>query len=228
MLTLYTAIGHLKFQKNTDQTTTPLVINQNQEYGLTHEELLLWSCLAFQILQIHELEDAYMQRKNACGTEDTASFAHTLNRLMLRGLIAKGDGMTGADALYRLLGELYITPVENHFSARLFSCIHLYLKGDINRKDFGSYLKKAAFTPIEETILQLANAVPLSTAELVTCVKNNITVQSDQDVLEALYQDSDVTCKTLAEDVAQNHVHYPVLQAVGNLYLNKQILFQKF
>lgn len=228
MLTLYTAIGHLKFQKNTDQTTTPLVINQNQEYGLTHEELLLWSCLAFQILQIHELEDAYMQRKNACGTEDTASFAHTLNRLMLRGLIAKGDGMTGVDALYRLLGELYITPVESRFSTRLFSCIHLYLTGSIKKKEFGQYLKKTYYTPMEETILKLARAVPLSTAELVTCVKNNLHVQSNQDVMDALYQDSDMTCKTLAEDVALNHIHYPVLQAIGNLYLNKQILFQKF
>lgn len=228
MLTLYTAIGHLKFQRNTNQTTTPLVINQHKEYGLTDEELIVWSCLAFQILQIHELEDACTQRRNSLKATTESSFKNTLNRLLLRGLVAKGEGMTGVDALYRLLGELYITPVESRFSARLFSCIHLYLTGSIKKKEFGQYLKKTYYTPMEETILKLARAVPLSTAELVTCVKNNLHVQSNQDVMDALYQDSDMTCKTLAEDVALNHIHYPVLQAIGNLYLNKQILFQKF
>ena len=50
MLTLYTAVGTLKFQKTTGGKSIPLVINDGQEYGLSDDELLLWSCLAFQIL----------------------------------------------------------------------------------------------------------------------------------------------------------------------------------
>lgn len=38
-----------------------------------------------------------------------------LNRLLLRGLVVKGDGLTGVDALYRLLGELYISPLQDSF-----------------------------------------------------------------------------------------------------------------
>ena len=49
MLTLYTAVGTLKFQKTTGGKSIPLVINDGQEYGLSDDELLLWSCLAFQI-----------------------------------------------------------------------------------------------------------------------------------------------------------------------------------
>lgn len=55
MLTLYTAVGTLKFQKTTGGKSIPLVINDGQEYGLSDDELLLWSCLAFQILTLHEL-----------------------------------------------------------------------------------------------------------------------------------------------------------------------------
>lgn len=56
MLTLYTAVGTLKFQKTTGGKSIPLVINDGQEYGLSDDELLLWSCLAFQILTLHELQ----------------------------------------------------------------------------------------------------------------------------------------------------------------------------
>lgn len=48
MLTLYTAIGTLKFKKCPNGKSLPTVINSGQEYGLSDHELILWSCLAFQ------------------------------------------------------------------------------------------------------------------------------------------------------------------------------------
>ena len=56
MLTLYTAIGTLKIKRDAVGKPVPVVINNHQEYGLSEHELILWSCLAFQILQIYELE----------------------------------------------------------------------------------------------------------------------------------------------------------------------------
>lgn len=64
MLTLYTAIGTLKFVKNTNGKSTPMVLNNHQEFGLCDHELILWSCLAFQILQIHELESGQINLSN--------------------------------------------------------------------------------------------------------------------------------------------------------------------
>ena len=40
------------------------------------------------------------------------SFQHYLNRLSLRGLVVSGIGLTGVDALYRLLGSLTIIPLD--------------------------------------------------------------------------------------------------------------------
>lgn len=59
MLTLYTAVGILRFQDSIKEHKTPTVINNRQEYGLTEEEFFLWSNLAFQIRQIHELQSAF-------------------------------------------------------------------------------------------------------------------------------------------------------------------------
>ena len=226
MLTLYTAVGTLKFQKSSQGKQIPLVINNGQEYGLSEDELLLWSCLAFQVLQIHELQDAYTLRRLQMNRPEGLPFYPYLNRLSLRGLIVKGCGLTGVDALYRLLGGLTILPVEDTFSIRLFGCIQLYLEGTIDKRDFGRYLKKKKCTPMETTILKLAGKVPLTTAELVTSIDQKKDIHTESDIMDQLYTEPETTYQTLVNDVQLHHTQYPVLQAIGNLYLNKQISFQ--
>lgn len=226
MLTLYTAVGTLKFHKSPLGKQIPLILNNGQEYGLSEDELLLWSCLAFQVLQIHELQDAYTLRRLQTNRPEGLPFHHYLNRLSLRGLIVKGCGLTGVDALYRLLGGLTILPVEDTFSIRLFGCIQLYLKGTIDKKDFGRYLKKKKVTPMEATILKLAGKVPLTTAELVTSIDQKKDIHTESDIMDQLYPEPETTYQTLVDDVQLHHTQYPVLQAIGNLYLNKQISFQ--
>ena len=210
MLTLYTAVGILRFQDSIKEHKTPTVINNRQEYGLTEEEFFLWSSLAFQIRQIHELQSAFSERLKK----------H-------RGLVVKGDGLTGVDALYRLLGELYISPLQDSFSVRLFTCIYLCMKKKLHTKELLHYLKKPARTAIEDTVLQIAKKVQISTAELVTCVEQGIHPQNTEQLLTQLYETSDATFRTLAQDIQFTHAGYPVLEAISNLYLNKQIAFEK-
>lgn len=228
MLTLYTAIGTLKIKRDTAGQAVPFVVNNQQEYALSEHELVLWSCLAFQILQFYELEKAYNTRMKTSAHLEADDFSHYLNRLLLRGLIVKGDGLTGIDALYRLLGTLHIQPVANRFSIRLFSCIHLYLEGKIKMADFGKYLKKEKYEPMEKTVLELSKNASLTTAELLSCVESGTKATTPEEIWEMLYEDSDATYKTLADEVQLHHIQYPVLRAIGNLYLNKQISFQQF
>ena len=140
----------------------------------------------------------------------------------------KGDGLTGVDALYRLLGKLHIQPVTDRFSVRLFTCIQLYLEGKIKISDFGRYLKKEKCEPMEEAVLKLTKATDLTTAELLACVEQGSTAKSPKEVWNLLYEDTDATYESLADEAQLLHIQYPVLQAVGNLYLNKQISFQQF
>lgn len=98
------------------------------------------------------------------------------------GLIVKGDGLTGVDALYRLLGKLHIQPVTDRFSVRLFTCIQLYLEGKIKIRDFGRYLKKEKCEPMEEIVLELTKATDLTTAELLACVEQGATAKNPKEV----------------------------------------------
>ena len=43
MLTLYTAVGILRFEDCLKNLKTPIVINNHREYGLSEEEFMLWN-----------------------------------------------------------------------------------------------------------------------------------------------------------------------------------------
>ena len=144
------------------------------------------------------------------------SFQHYLNRLSLRGLVVSGIGLTGVDALYRLLGSLTIIPLKDTFPIRLFGCVQLYLEGTIGAKEFGRYLKKKPSSPMEDTI---------TTAELVTIMEQEKVIHNESDIMDELYTEPETTYQTLVDDVQIHHTQYPVLQAIANLYLNKQITF---
>lgn len=184
--------------------------------------------MLFRVLQIHELENAYTFRLENSDKKQALPFSHYLNRLLLRGLIVKGEGLTGVDALYRLFGELHIMPVVNTFPIRLFTYIQLRLEGKANSADIGKYLRKAKYTPMEKTILRLAQEVPITTAELVTCVELGKENQPSGQMLDELYPES----KKLLPDTGRGCTDppYPVFRffrPIGNLYLNKQISFQR-
>lgn len=227
MLTLYTAIGYLKMTKNGEGIPTPAIMNNGQECRLSEHELAIWSCLAFQILHAHELEPLYAKYRTAMKHPDAQTFAGSLNRLLLRGLVAKGTGLTGIDALYQLLGELYIHPVKDNWLIRLLTCLKLTFKGKLPFSSLASCFHKKPVPPLEKMVLKLSARVPLSTAELLSCFEHNINKSGKLlEALDTLYDNDSVTYQTLAEDAQIHHLQLPVLQAVGNLYLNQQILFQ--
>lgn len=227
MLTLYTAIGSLRFEHR-DGNAVPYIRNNQRDYGMSREELQVWSCLAFQILTYPELERMLEKNCLSNGQSISLPLSHYLNRLLLRGLLVKGEGLSGVDALYRLLGTLTIVPVEDRFLPRMAGVLLLWGKGQIRLKDIPRFLKKPQRTPTEQTVLTLAGKTALSTAELIFSVERGAQIETEEEVMEKLYPDPSDTCETLADTAQITKAQYPVLQAVSNLYLNQQILFEKY
>lgn len=226
MLTLYTAVGILKFER-TNGKPVPYIINNQKEYGMSKDEILVWSSLAFQILTYPELEQFVEKTCADSGQCISMPLSHYLNRLLLRGLLVKGMGVSAVDALYRLIGTLTITPIEDRFLPRLGSALLLYLHKKVRLKDFPELLRKAKCTPTEQKVLKLAGKAPLSTVELLLSIERGILIQKEEDILDKLYPAPEDTCSTLTDTVQITHTQYPILQAVSSLYLNQQILFQK-
>lgn len=226
MLTIYTAIGQLRIRQNHEKQPYPVVINQGKEHALDCQEMFLWSSLAFQILTLEEARHLYELKTQVLTPVPKHGFGHYLRRLLFRGLIAKGEGLTGVDALYELLGNLYIVPLADSFHVRLFSSLHLLLKGVITMGDLKQHLNASKESPAEKSILRLAKATAMSTAELLQCMEYGKTeIRNADDLMDALYTDDDTTYESIKDQVHNLHVQTPMLSAIGNLYLKKRISF---
>ena len=231
MLTLFTAVGHLTMQKTEYGKRLPIVRVNKKEYAVAPRELILWSGLAFQILTKEELLRFYqvgIKHQNLPGDPD---FDYILRRLLIRGLVVNGTGCTAVDALYHLLGQLHIAPVNEAFHVRLFACIKLWLSGRLPFYRIPHYLKRPENTPIEALILKLAQHLSFSVAELIGFVDpSSLPGVPDLIGLPDSPDAQRLTNPERPEDIEQtvlDHVQYPVLEGIANLYLKKQIIFQK-
>ena len=80
----------------------------------------------------------------------------------------------------------------------------------------------------EAQILALSKQALLSTAELIKCAEAGVSdVSTDQKVMAALYDDDYSTCDNLRWEMMQAESREDVTLAVANLYLRKQIIFER-
>lgn len=83
-------------------------------------------------------------------------------------------------------------------------------------------------TEDEDRIIRLASQTLLSTAEIIKCVEKGAYDLSTSDkVLEVLYNDDTTTCDNLPSLAKCFDCWQPVTAAVANLYLRKQIIFER-
>ena len=83
-------------------------------------------------------------------------------------------------------------------------------------------------TKNEKKIMQLAFSAPMSTAEIIKCVDKNIDcILNEDDVVEFLYDDRNITSENIAEMSRNLPATRSVISAISNLYLRKQILFER-
>ena len=224
MLTLYTSIGHLTTQKTQNGTVIPVVQTGGHDYALAPRELLLWSSLAFQILTKEEAQVSYINQLVPSQLSDEPDFAYILRRLLMRGIVIQGGGVTGVEALYRLLAQMHIVPVKDSLFTRCIACFRAWRHGHIPLSMFPHYPKKPSCTPMETLILKLSEELSFSVAELLGHMEysTNVPTQNDLDSVTAVMKIDD-----LAEQVTLHHVQLPVLQGIANLYLKKQILLER-
>lgn len=126
--TFYTAVG--QFRRKTDDSgrTYPVILVHQEEHMVDMQEMAVWAVLNWRFLRLEQIEMKYSQLAGdlppARRTLDTC-----LNRLEMRGLIARGMGDTDFEALYDLLGGLYVVPLSKRLSLRLTAFGKLLLDG---------------------------------------------------------------------------------------------------
>ena len=223
MIRLFSAVGTYKLE----ESGIPVILAGGRECALDTHELLLWSNLAFRILTYQEAKAEFYAKERELHILSELDFDHYLNRLTMRRLIASGRDEVGVDALYDLLGHLYIEKTPSGLPAKTAAFLNLWLR---KRMPFRKALavfhtKKPEAT--EKKLLSLIRHQQLSTAELIQCMeKGSFHIRNSRQLIEQIYAEETADCDSIVTEGRTLEIRRPVLTAVANLYLKQLITFQ--
>lgn len=225
---LYTAVGKFHVRGSVGSMRCPLVTIGGREFILDMQEMMLWTVLNWRILTEDEIYLLYEKKIQETGFMSAQSAEECVRRLVQRGLIARGSGDTGEDALYDLLSELYVIPISENLFLRMISFIR---KNRFSRLPYSVTKKifsKDKRNDSEKKVMRLANRAILSTAEIIKCIDQNmLSFATDEDLLDVLYHDEYTTSDNIAYAVRSLPQCRPVITSIANLYLRKQIIFER-
>ncbi len=225
---LYTAVGKFHVRGSVGSMRCPLVTIGGREFILDMQEMMLWTVLNWRILTEDEIYLLYEKKIQETGFMSAQSAEECVRRLVQRGLIARGSGDTGEDALYDLLSELYVIPISENLFLRMISFIRLTLFSRLPYSVTKKIFSKDKRNDSEKKVMRLANRAILSTAEIIKCIDQNmLSFATDEDLLDVLYHDEYTTSDNIAYAVRSLPQCRPVITSIANLYLRKQIIFER-
>lgn len=191
--TLYTALGHFRCRNDGGGRRYPVILMDHREFGMDPQEMTIWTALCWRLTDRQRAEDFYEQLSNGMQLFPRRSFSDCLDRLVTRGLVAKGSGTTDFDALYDLLGELYVVPISSSFPLKVVTFLKLLRSGTAPGSAAALFRRDRRTEP-ERRVMALSGHTPLSTAELVRCAECDISAAvGSQQTLALLYGDQETT-----------------------------------
>ena len=223
MITLYTAVGRYELRKNENGEKQPIVTVDQKEMALSREELLLWSCLMWEILTKEEAK-TYFLKKAVRMDVSQERFDAVLQRLEVRQLVVSAQAEKGDIALYRLLAKLYVIPLESSFMVKVQAFFRFIFFEKLPLTAAKNVFQRENYTEMERRVLHLARKARLSCAEILACIAN--------DEIDTSIGNQSEFQKEKARDNLGFFLwfcdgHRKALEAISTLYLNKDIIFDK-
>lgn len=223
MITLYTAVGRYELRKNENGEKQPIVTVDQKEMALSREELLLWSCLMWEILTKEEAK-TYFLKKAVRMDVSQERFDAVLQRLEVRQLVVSAQAEKGDIALYRLLAKLYVIPLESSFMVKVQAFFRFIFFEKLPLTVAKNVFQRENYTEMERRVLHLARKARLSCAEILACIAN--------DEIDTSIGNQSEFQKEKARDNFGFFLwfcdgHRKALEAISTLYLNKDIIFDK-
>ena len=223
MITLYTSVGRYELRKNENGEKQPIVTVDQKEMALSREELLLWSCLMWEILTKEEAK-TYFLKKAVRMDVSQERFDAVLQRLEVRQLVVSAQAEKGDIALYRLLANLYVIPLESSFMVKVQAFFRFIFFEKMPLRVAKNVFQKEHYTEMERRVLHLARKSRLSCAEILACIANE---EIDTSVGNPSGLQKEDARDNLGFFLCLCDGHRKALEASSTLYLNKDIIFDK-
>lgn len=224
----YTAVGRFRRKTNPQGQSYPVILINNEEYMVDIQEMTLWTVLNWRLSDFRQIKEEYERLDRDCAIPARRTLENCLSRLCTRGLVACGMGDTEFEALYDLLGGLYVAPLSESLPLRLAAFLKLTFLKRIPFAEAKELFRRDRPSEREAQVMALSRQALLSTAELVKCAEVGVQdVSSDEKLMDALYNDDDTTSDNLPDMMLTAKNREPVTVAIANLYLRKQIIFER-
>lgn len=208
------------------RNSEPLVALDGEEKALSQAEFILWTSLHWNIFNKGSLEKEFNRRMKKYGLYGDVSFEQTLKRLKTRELVASKSDYLAVDALYNLVKELYVVPLGTvGIFKSTFTFVLMLLKGVPIEKC------KEAFSDfnvndIEKQIVKLSKKIKVSGAELIRINDKNLwDIKSEEEIVPLAYEEHE-DMDSIGNFTRFSKDKNKVLEAIVNLYLKKQIVFE--
>jgi len=226
--TYYTAVGHFRRKTNRQGQSCPVIIVNQKEYYVDIQEMALWTALNWRLLVFPQIKTEYDKLDCDCAIPARRTLEDCLGRLVTRGLVASGSGETDFEALYDLLGGLYVAPLSESLPLRLAAFLKLTILKGIPIAKARDLFKRDRPNEREARVMALSRQALLSTAELIKCAEVGAKdISTDEKLMDAIYNDDDTTSDNIADMMLTAGSREWVKLAIANLYLRKQIIFER-
>jgi len=228
MRTYYTAVGNFRRKRDRAGQAYPVIIVNRQEYMVDRQEMALWTCLNWRITSMEQAREHYEKLEQSLYPYITRTFENCLKRLEVRGLVVSGSGNTDFEALYDLLGGLYVIPISESIPLRAATFLKMVLLEGVAVSKARQLFQRDQPNQREAQILALSKQALLSTAELIKCAELGVRdISTDEKLMEVLFDNDYTTSDSLPFEMLDAKQRTPITMAVANLYLRKQIIFQR-
>lgn len=205
----------------------PLIVVDGEEKALSKSEFILWTSLNWNILNKESLEKEFDRRMKKYGIDSDTSFERSLNRLNTRGLVAGKSDYLAVDALYNLVKELYVVPLGsvNGFK-RVLAFAYMFFVQGLPFDECREAMKNFNLNCLEKQIVSFSKRLKVSSAELIRIHDKNLWDIKSEDAIVPIAYDEHEDMDSLGNFTRFSESKTKVLEAIVNLYLKKQIIFE--
>lgn len=209
------------------RNSEPLVVVGGEERALSKIEFILWTSLHWNVLNNESLKAEFDRKMKKCGIDSETSFEQTLSRLKTRGLVAGKSDYLAVDALYNLVKDLYVVPLGtvNIFKRAMTFAYMFFIQG-ISFYKCRETMDDFNLNCLEKQIVSFSKRLKVSVAELIRISDKDLwNIKSEDDIVPLAYEDNE-DMNSLGNFTRFSEGKTKVLEAIVNLYLKKQIVFE--
>lgn len=209
------------------RNSEPIVVVDGETKALSQVEFILWTSLHWNVMNKESLKAEFERRMRKYRFDLDVSFERTLNGLKEKDLIVSKSDYLAVDALYNLVKDLYVVPLGRvNIFKRALTFVYMYFIKGMPLDKCCAFFENLKVTGLEKQIVTFAKRFKVHAAELIRINDKNLwDIKSEGDIVPLAYEDNE-DMNSLGNFTRFSKDKTKVLEAIVNLYLKKQIIFE--